>query len=178
MKGLAKYLPIITGFYGISLGVFLILTYMEPVYIFGGGVHGYTSLVGSKIIVLGESVRLPLLEYVRTVSVLLFIPPPLIIIASALLMKDKKSYYLVLGSSLTLLTSDGILYALIRLINTELSQVVIKDQRTSAGLITFPHEVMAPTPAYQVMTSALIPALTAGLIILSFLGYYLKHIRK
>jgi len=178
MKELTKHMPIIIGFYGISLGVFLILMFMEPLYVFRGGVQGYASLVGSKIIVLGESVRLPLLEYVRTVSILLFIPPPLIIITSALLIKDRRSYYLVLGSSLTLLTSDGILYALVRLINTELSQVVIKNERTSAGLITFPHEVMAPTQAYQAMASALIPALTAGLIILSFIGYYLKHAKK
>ena len=175
---LRKALRIVTGVYGIALSVFLAILFIQPLYIFGGGVTGYASLVGSEINILGSYVMLPLLEYVKTVSVLLFIPPPLIALSSVLYLRREKNSYLVLGSSLTLLTSVGILYALIKLMNSELSQIVIRDERTSAGLITFPHKVMAQTPAYQVMTSALIPALTAGLIILSFLGYYLKHTRK
>lgn len=173
-KALWRLLVIMVAVAEVAASVALVYCVSHPLVVFRGSVEGWVSLTSYQVVVLGQPVDSQIYDYVRFMSVLIFLAAGLAIVFSftALysLLSPRWQRVTIPGlfaSSLILLVALSITQALVKLILFEARHIEIRSVRTSAGLIEFPREKIILTQVYGLVTGKTLPILVLLSIIAS-----------
>ncbi len=173
-KALWRLLVIMVAVAEVAASVVLVYCVSHPLVVFRGSVEGWVSLTSYQVVVLGQPVDSQIYDYVRFMSVLIFLAAGLAIVFSftALysLLSPRWQRVTIPGlfaSSLILLVALSITQALVKLILFEARHIEIRSVRTSAGLIEFPREKIILTQVYGLVTGKTLPILVLLTIIAS-----------
>ena len=173
-EALWRLLVIMVAVAEIAASAVLVYCASHPLIVFQGSVKGWVSLTSYQVIVLGQQVDSQIYDYVRFMSVLIFLAAGLAIVFSSAalysLLSPRWQRVAIPGlfaSSLILLVALSITQALVKLILFEARHIEIKSVRTSAGLIVFPREKIILTPVYDLVTSKSLLALVLLSIVAS-----------
>ncbi len=173
-KALWRLLVIMVAVAEVAASVVLVYCVSHPLVVFRGSVEGWVSLTSYQVVVLGQPVDSQIYDYVRFMSVLIFLAAGLAIVFSftALysLLSPRWQRVTIPGlfaSSLILLVALSITQALVKLILFEARHIEIRSVRTSAGLIEFPREKIILTQVYGLVTGKTLPILVLLSIIAS-----------
>ncbi len=154
-----RLLVIMVAVAEIAASIALVYCASRPLIVFQGSVKGWVSTTSYQVVVLGQPVDSQIYDYVRFMSVLIFLAAGLAIVFSftalySLLSPRWQRVTIpgIFASSLILLVALSITQALVKLILFEARHIEIKSVRTSAGLIEFPREKIILTQVYGLVT--------------------------
>ncbi|MEM4970376.1 MAG: hypothetical protein QXE01_03890 [Sulfolobales archaeon] len=167
--------------------ILMIYICLSPLIIFKGPVDGYIGITSYSIVYFGEQYRSGVLDRIPIASIPILTSSATGAIASLYSLRFRRLREgVLLGASLSLTTSLGILRGVIELIDNVSGNILRISQRisTTAGIIVFPEEYVGRTYAYILGTSP-IPAILiaislalSAIAVLEALGYRVLSIAK
>lgn len=131
--------------------ILILLTLTFPLYIFGGGIEGYISLIRYDIKYLGQEVRSGMLDYVNYIAAIS--SSVLIPLTISLILALKSRILESAAFSLTTLPFYGIAKGLSNIISEEAPLLTARSISTTAGIITFPQVKIALGLAYTIISN-------------------------